>query len=115
MPTTREPLYECQECGKKFYTEKAAERASFGDRGCPGCGGSDIDIYVGRKGKSVGRFGEKGHKGTSSPHSREDITYANFEKKYNPVGTGVGKWLKYKKHVKDLKGTVTTKKGKVKK
>jgi hypothetical protein len=59
MPTAREPLFECQECGKKFYTEKAAERASFGDHGCPGCGGSDIDIYVGRKGKNVGKFGGK--------------------------------------------------------
>lgn len=33
----------CMECGKKFYTVAAAERASFGDNGCPGCGGSDID------------------------------------------------------------------------
>lgn len=57
MTAAREPLFECQECGHKFYTEKAAERAAFGDRGCPGCGGSDIDIYVGRKGKSIGRFG----------------------------------------------------------
>jgi hypothetical protein len=60
MTTTREPLFECQECGKKFYTEKAAYRASFGDSGCPGCGGSDIDIYVGKKGKNIGRFGGKG-------------------------------------------------------
>jgi hypothetical protein len=57
MPAPREPLFECQECGKKFYTEKAAYRASFGDSGCPGCGGSDIDIYVGKKGKNVGKFG----------------------------------------------------------
>jgi hypothetical protein len=57
MPATKEPLFECQECGKKFYTVKAAERASFSERGCPGCGGSDIDIYVGKKGRSIGRFG----------------------------------------------------------
>jgi hypothetical protein len=57
MPAPREPLFECQECGKKFYTEKAAYRASFGDSGCPGCGGSDIDIYVGKKRKSIGKFG----------------------------------------------------------
>ena len=42
----REPLFQCQECGKKFYSVKAAKKASFGDDGCPGCGGSDIDIYV---------------------------------------------------------------------
>jgi hypothetical protein len=32
------------ECGHKFRTVKAAERASFGPNGCPGCGGSDIDL-----------------------------------------------------------------------
>lgn len=42
----RKPLFTCQECGKKFYTTAAAERASFGDHGCPKCGGSDIDIAV---------------------------------------------------------------------
>jgi Zn finger protein HypA/HybF involved in hydrogenase expression len=34
----------CQECGHGFKTVKAAEKASFSDRGCPKCGGSDIDI-----------------------------------------------------------------------
>lgn len=62
MPAGKEPLFECQECGKKFYTEKAAYRATFGDSGCPGCGGSDIDIYVGKKGKSVGKFGSTIHR-----------------------------------------------------
>jgi hypothetical protein len=60
MPAKKEPLFMCQECKKEFYTVKAAERASFGDGGCPGCGGSDIDVYVGGKGKSIGRFGGKG-------------------------------------------------------
>ena len=32
------------ECGHKFKTIKAAEKASFGDKGCPKCGGSDIDL-----------------------------------------------------------------------
>ena len=41
----KKPLFECLECGKKFYTVQAAERAAFGDHGCPGCGGSDIDAY----------------------------------------------------------------------
>ena len=34
----------CQECGYKFRTVKAAERASFGVNGCPKCGGADIDL-----------------------------------------------------------------------
>jgi predicted nucleic acid-binding Zn-ribbon protein len=34
----------CQECGHKFKTIRAAERASFGPNGCPRCGGSDIDM-----------------------------------------------------------------------
>jgi hypothetical protein len=36
--------FACMECGHKFKTIKAAERASFGDKGCPKCGGSDIDL-----------------------------------------------------------------------
>ncbi len=46
MTTKRTPLFQCNECGKKFYDVKAAERASFGDRGCPKCGGADIGEYV---------------------------------------------------------------------
>ena len=37
-------MYMCQECGRKFRTVRAAERAAFGSRGCPGCGGSVIDL-----------------------------------------------------------------------
>ena len=47
MTDKKEPLFECQECNHKFYTVKSAERASFGESGCPGCGGTDIDVYVG--------------------------------------------------------------------
>lgn len=36
----RVPIFECQECGKKFYSVKAAEKATW--NGCPKCGGSDI-------------------------------------------------------------------------
>jgi len=32
----------CLECGKKFKTVKAAQRAT--DNGCPKCGGVDIDL-----------------------------------------------------------------------
>lgn len=46
MKQKRVPLFQCLECGKKFYSAKAAEKASFGDEGCPGCGGSDIDQYA---------------------------------------------------------------------
>lgn len=34
----------CMECGHKFRTVAGAERAAFGDKGCPKCGGSDIDL-----------------------------------------------------------------------
>lgn len=34
----------CQECGWRFKSARAAERAAFGDDGCPGCGSSDIDL-----------------------------------------------------------------------
>ena len=37
-------MFKCQECGRKFKTVKAAERASH--NGCPGCGGVDIDVDV---------------------------------------------------------------------
>ena len=32
----------CLECGRKFRSASAAERATLS--GCPGCGGVDIDI-----------------------------------------------------------------------
>jgi hypothetical protein len=44
--------FACQECGHKFKTVKAAEKASFGDAGCPKCGGSDIDLE--REAKETG-------------------------------------------------------------
>jgi hypothetical protein len=37
-------MFKCMECGKRFRTTKAAERASL--NGCPGCGGVDIDLDV---------------------------------------------------------------------
>jgi len=36
--------FACMECGYRFRTIAAAERAAFGECGCPKCGGSDIDI-----------------------------------------------------------------------
>lgn len=36
--------WECMECGKKFRTIKAAEKAT--SVGCPKCGGCDIDLSV---------------------------------------------------------------------
>lgn len=35
-------MYKCQECGRKFKTTRAAQRAA--DKGCPKCGGVDIDL-----------------------------------------------------------------------
>ena len=34
--------FECMDCGRKFKTTKAAERAS--KRGCPKCGSTDVDL-----------------------------------------------------------------------
>ena len=34
--------WQCWECGQRFRTARAAERAI--NDGCPGCGGVDIDI-----------------------------------------------------------------------
>jgi rubrerythrin len=38
----REAQFACQECGRKFKSRQAAERASWS--GCPGCGATDIDL-----------------------------------------------------------------------
>lgn len=35
-------MFWCQECGKKFKSVRAAERAA--DVGCPKCGGVDVDL-----------------------------------------------------------------------
>lgn len=37
-------MFKCMECGRKFRTTRAAEKAAFGNDGCPRCGGSDIDL-----------------------------------------------------------------------
>ncbi len=37
-------MYVCQECGRKFRTTRAAEKAAL--EGCPNCGGVDIDLDV---------------------------------------------------------------------
>lgn len=37
-------MFACQECGHKFRSTKAAERASM--NGCPKCRGVDIDLDV---------------------------------------------------------------------
>jgi predicted nucleic acid-binding Zn-ribbon protein len=36
--------FACVECGHRFRTVKAAERAAFGADGCPKCGSADIDL-----------------------------------------------------------------------
>ncbi len=37
-------MYQCQDCGHKFRTIASAQRAAESDKGCPGCGGSDVDL-----------------------------------------------------------------------
>src|SRR5262249_32288914 len=34
-------MFKCLECGKRFRSVRAAERAA--NQGCPGCGGVDVD------------------------------------------------------------------------
>jgi len=34
--------FKCMECGRKFKTARAAEKAAWD--GCPGCGGADINM-----------------------------------------------------------------------
>jgi hypothetical protein len=38
-------LWACQECGRKFKSTAAAQCAA--DRGCPRCGGVDVDLAEG--------------------------------------------------------------------
>lgn len=38
-------MFACLECGRKFKTMKAAEKAA--NDGCPKCGGVDIDLDMG--------------------------------------------------------------------
>ena len=51
--------FACMECGHKFKTVKAAERASYSDAGCPGCGGSDIDLARAEPVTQVTEFADK--------------------------------------------------------
>jgi predicted nucleic acid-binding Zn-ribbon protein len=44
MKKKAEPLWVCLECGRGFRTTAAAAMALA--TGCPGCGGTDIDIHV---------------------------------------------------------------------
>jgi len=37
----RKPLFQCMECGRKFYSVRSAENAAFGN-GCS-CGATDIE------------------------------------------------------------------------
>ena len=46
MEPIAEWAWRCQECGRKFKTARAAERATFSDDGCPTCGSSDIDYSL---------------------------------------------------------------------
>lgn len=36
--------FACMECGRRFRTARAAERAA--NEGCPNCGGTDVDLNV---------------------------------------------------------------------
>lgn len=38
--------WRCLECGWRFASARSAQRAAFGDDGCPGCGGVDVDLVT---------------------------------------------------------------------
>ncbi len=44
MPSKTTSGFACMDCGHKFRTLKAAERAAYGNSGCPKCGSTDIDL-----------------------------------------------------------------------
>jgi predicted nucleic acid-binding Zn-ribbon protein len=46
-----EHTFRCMECGRRFRTVRAAERAA--NEGCPKCGGVDIDIDTDDKPQAV--------------------------------------------------------------
>ena len=56
--------FACMECGHKFKTLKAAEKAAFGPKGCPKCGGADIDLATGPLAGAVAK-----HKAETNPGS----------------------------------------------
>ncbi len=52
-------MFQCQECGRKFRTTKAAGRAA--NNGCPGCGGVDIDLAPAADRKPAGYNKQAGY------------------------------------------------------
>lgn len=65
-------MYACQECGKKFKTTKAAERAS--NNGCPKCGGVDIDLDTSPAGTTPRKHQKPAPKdGTPGPKSLSNL------------------------------------------
>ena len=38
--------WRCQECEYTFKTVKSAQKAAFGNKGCPKCGSTDIDMSL---------------------------------------------------------------------
>ncbi len=50
----REPVFQCMECGRRFRSEREAERAAR--RGCAKCGSVDVDLAEGYVGGVFGLF-----------------------------------------------------------
>ena len=62
--------WRCQECGHKFASAAAAERAVNGDKGCPKCGGTDIDESMPVKNSGDENICTCGHR--SQEHDEDD-------------------------------------------
>lgn len=71
-------MFACQECGRKFKSSRAAEKAAY--NGCPDCGGVDIDIDVVLPDLPPSTPSKAGESGlTSPPQSQWDANWPPFQ------------------------------------
>ncbi len=68
MAKAKSSGFVCMECGHKFRTVAAAQKAAFGAAGCPRCGGADIDMPAPEpKHVSAARLGVAEHDARTAP------------------------------------------------
>jgi hypothetical protein len=44
-PRIKVAIFQCMNCGKKYFTAREAEKVAMGE-GCKKCGSFEIDLYV---------------------------------------------------------------------
>ena len=52
-------VWMCLECEHIFHSVKAAERAAFGNEGCPKCGSADIDMCAAKDKVRINQSAER--------------------------------------------------------